>query len=129
MVCLISSSNFWWSDEMNSHTFTRMVILCGALVASHGFAQTQYTEEQKKVTVGRLASEISANQQKQINNMDNYNKNIFKATQSLYGGYKGVNVNVPNYENDQSLSEAQRNSIKNHQERAILIKKLVEGDL
>lgn len=113
---------------MNNHTLVRMILLCGALVVSHGFAQTQYTEEQKRNTVERLANQINSNQQKQVNDMDNYNKNVFKTTQSQFGGYTDVQVNVPHYENDPNLSEAQRNAIKNQQQRAKLMKKLVEGE-
>lgn len=113
---------------MNSHTLARMILLCGALVVSHGFAQTQYTEQQKRMTVERLANQISSIQQNQVDDMDNYNKNVFKATQSQYGGYSNIQVNVPHYENDPNLSEAQRNAIKNQQQRAKLMKKLVEGE-
>lgn len=112
---------------MNSHTLTRMVILLSAFTAVHGYASPQYTEKQKKMTVDRLAHQINSNQQQQVNSMDNYNKNVFKATQSVYGGYRDVNVNVPDFEKDESLSEAQRNSIRNHQQRAKLINELVGG--
>lgn len=111
---------------MNSLTLTRMVILICAFASVHGYANPQYTEKQKKLTVDRLAHQINSNQQ-QVDSMDNYNRNVFKVTRSVYGGYKDVNVNVPDFERDESLSEAQRNSIRNHQQRAKLIKELVGG--
>lgn len=112
---------------MNNHTLIRMVVFGAVLCASHSYAQNQYTEEQKKNTIERLSSQTHSYQQHEVDKMDNYNKNVFKATQSLYGGYKNVEVNVQDYENDPSLTEAQRNSIRNHHQRAALIKQLVAG--
>lgn len=114
---------------MNGINLAKIVVLCGAVLTGHSFAQANYTEEQKQMKVQGLAKQVNSQQQKDVDNMDNYNKHIFKANQSLYGGYTDVAIEVPDYLHDESLSDAQRNSIKNYQERAILIKKLVEGEI
>lgn len=112
---------------MNSQTICKLLIISSAAVMAEVYAQPQYTEEQKKIAVERLANKVSQGHQQQVQNMDNYNKNLYKINEARYKGKSVSFPDLPDYRADPNLTDAQRNTIHNQIVRAELIKDMIEG--
>lgn len=85
----------------------------------------EYSERDKQKNIQRLRELAYQSQTETINSASNYNKAMFDAARSGYGGYSDINVEFDI--NDQGLSSAERASIENTRRNAAIMKEQLKG--
>lgn len=101
------------------------VLFVGPIHAQVSDPSQKYSEAEKTRQIQRLRKLSSQTQANIIKSDSNYNKAMFAAAQSGYGGYEDINVQFD--DKDKSLSVAEKKSIENSKRNAEIIRETTKG--
>ena len=112
---------------MNQPNMSKLTLFVCVSLSSSVFAQPAQNKSEFNRTLTNLASNVNSYEKEQVEKMSTYNKYMYKINKYASTRNASLDVDFNEIRKDQSLTEAEKNSIINSANQEVQIKKMVEG--